>query len=291
MAGATEGEQICLNTFQEETDSKAVEKQTVNLAESENDIISSTASIVYGEDEAVSNIQVEPIVAAAKSMESVALSTRELKTINPDIAAALHSTLETDGGEGTSSGIRYPTSHSEWQLTATEVEKMCRHVLEFPTRAAHLEAIVNISTVKLYSHMDVFSLKVAEANKREKVVCKSEKNFYEDMASEYGKGIKEIYKDDLKYIEKVNFSKPDEIITYFRRAASDCFEHVKQVQQIPFEMLKGTITWTHFLELINVFLGKEHDIILNFKQLWIKVHHDLKKVSKQSWQSEYLYTF
>lgn len=164
MAGTTKREPSDLNVFQKETDSKTIQKETVNV-ESENDINSGSSPIACGKDESGSNIQAEDIMAAANSMESGSVSTGEVKTSNPDFGGALNRTLKINCGEGTSSGIHRRTSRIESLFTASIVVKMCEDARKYPARALELIENVNSTCSKLQGHMKVFEKKVIQASK------------------------------------------------------------------------------------------------------------------------------
>lgn len=264
MAGTTERELSDWNVFQKETDSKTIQKETVNV-ESENDINSSSSPIACGKDKSVSNIQAEYIMAAANSMESSSVSTGEVKTSNSDFGGALNRTLRRNfNREGTSSGIHRRTSLTESLFTASIVEKMCEDARKYPARALELIAKVNSTCSKLQGHMKVFEKKVIQASKFSTEHGRRVKILYDYMACEY--------KSLLTNLE----GRDTEIMLGVMVAATHCRNCAELVARTPYydEEL------TRLAKLIRIYLEKERDVLLNMKRVWIAVQTDLQNVSK-----------
>lgn len=260
MAETIEYELSALNTLQEETDFKTVDKETVGVEEAENDINSSTALIAYDKNEDKFNIQKGTIMADANSMDGAAVS-NEVNTSIPDTAPTLKSTSGTDSREEISGDTGHLTSLAEFRSAASILGKMCEDASKFLTRTRDLRSTVNTSTSRLIRHMEVFPMKVTEFGR-------GGTDFYDALATDYASFLRDNFGN----------GENDKMLN-METAVNICIEYAESATKIKVEDVDKT-TIKDFAKAICDFLEKERNVCLELRTLWYKVHRDLVNVSK-----------
>lgn len=253
MTETTEHEHSSLNTLQEETDCKTVDKEIVDVEEAENDKNYNTASVFYDKNEDICHIQTE---AAAKSMVGAAVSNEESNTSIPDISLALNSILETDCGEGISGGTGNRASLAECQSATSILERMCHDVFKFLSRADELKSTVNTSTSRLNEHREVLSKKIT-GDSRNTV------SLYYTQALEYK-----------------SFCQETDKIRNMETAADTCAKYSQAATEMNSDEDVDKTLLKEFAEAICDFLEKEREVCLKMVKMWTNVQADLIIVSK-----------
>lgn len=279
MAESTEREQKDLNTFQEETDSKTIEKETVNVEDAEDNANSSTASIAQDIDEDIAIIQAEAIMAVANSLEKAAINSGGEKPCNLDIAAALNNTLETSSGEGTSSGISHRDSRTECQLAAAIAENTSRDARLVAAMGKDLIENITSTIQILQSQIRTFSDKAVEAAERKNERGYRMADFYHNMTSKYESTV-EALERKAKSVE-VALERVEE-------AAKECQKYADLAEEITDETLDksrrikfAACWWTNKgRAAIVVSLKKEHSALLMMRRMWHNVRNDMECVSE-----------
>lgn len=281
MAESNEREQKDLNTFHGETDSKTIEKETVNVEDTEKDSNSSTTSIAQDIDEDIANIQAVAIIAVAKSLENVAVSSSEEKPCNLDIAAALNNASETSGGEGSSSDISHRDSRNECQLAADIAENMSRDARLVVAMGQDLIESITSTVQILQSHIRAFSEKAVEATERGDERGYRMADFYHNMSSKYESTVAALERK-ARSIE-VALERVEE-------AAKECQKYAHLAEEVTDETLDkskqikfAACWWTNKgRAAIIVTLKKEHSALLMMRRMWNNVRNDMECVSEHS---------